>query len=358
MEKFTKYFSATVLGTGNNNGVNLRGGEYVFKSYYKLRVEGEDIYKLFFVNAVESTGNCRPGKMGDGYEIESCYAALTYDKENEENICPVTFDGKAGRKVLPGEEFSTDEFEFTYKKDCYMVLVFNVKVSGRAFLPATNESASLGRIFENGKEIWSDNFTLRPAFLGVKRDKAKTVAFFGDSITQGTRTGVDAYEAWAHRIGNSLPDNISFWNIGMGWSRAYDAAADGIFLKKAAMCDEVFICFGVNDIRSGGRLADELIADLNKTKELLTGYNDNIVVHFMTVPPFNMSVFEEEQRKKVNEYIKSTEGFFDIAQCLECDRVGTVKGEYMVNRDDAHPNGEGGKAVFEGFLKWQEQTEW
>lgn len=358
MEKFTEYYSATVLGTGNNNGINLKGGkEYVFKSYYKLRTEGRQTFRLFFVNEVESTGNCRMGKVGDGYSL-TAYAAMTYDKQTETDITELSFNGNREKDVQCGECYSTDEFEFTYDNDGYMVLVFKVKTQGRIFLPATNESASTGRIFEDGNEIWSDNFALRPAFVGIKKEKRKTVAFFGDSITQGTRTGVDKYEAWTHRIGNSLKEDISFWNLGMGWSRCYDAAGDGVFLKKAAMCDEVFMCFGVNDIRSGGRLAEELIEDLKKTRELLLKYNENIVVHYLTVPPFNMSVQEEQQRKKVNDFIRSTEGFFDIAQCLECDEIGSVRPEYMANRDDAHPNGEGGRAVYEGFEAWREKTAW
>lgn len=359
MEKFTDYYSATVLGCGNNNGICLKSNtEYVFKSYYKLRADGEEVYKLFFVNKVDSTGNCRAEKNGDAYTICEAYAAYSPDKAKEEGRVEITFGGKKSIAVGVGEEYSTDEFLFTYNKDGYMVLTFKVITDGRKFLPATNESVSTGRVFENGKEIWWDNFTLRPAFVGIRRPKTKTVGFWGDSITQGSRTGVDKYEAWTHRIGNSLEEDISFWNLGMGWARAYDAALGGVFTKKAAMCDEVFVCFGVNDIRSGGRAAEELIADLKKAKELLLAENGDIKVYFLTVPPFNMSEYEEAQRKRVNEYIRSTENYFDIAKYLECDDKGTVKSEYMTNADDAHPNGAGGLAVAEGFRKWRGETGW
>ena len=359
MKKFTQMYSATVLGTGNNNGINLLSDkEYVFKSYYKLRTDGQNRYTLFFVNSVDSTGNCKAGKKGDGYIVTKAYAAFSPDKEQEENITPITFDSKVEKIVSVGEEYESDAFDFTYKKDGYLVLCFNVKTNGRVFLPATNESASTGRMFVDGEEKWCDNFVLRPAFIGCDKPMTKTVGFWGDSITQGTRTGIDKYEAWSHRIGSSMPDYISFWNIGMGWARGYDASLGGVFTQKAAMCDEVFMCFGVNDIRSGGRSADELIEDLEKAKALLKEQNNNIKVHFMTVPPFNMSEYEEAQRKRVNEYIKQTAGFFDIAACLECDAVGSVKSEYMASSDDAHPNGDGGKAVYEGFLKWQEKNKW
>ncbi len=359
MKKITHYCSATVLGTGNNNGVNLKADcEYVFKSYYKLRYEGTDIYKLFFVNAVDSTGNCRAEKRGDSFIICEAYAAYSPDKETEEKRVDLTFDGKCEKTVLPGEEYETDEFNFTYQKSGYMVLVFKVKTNRRKFIPATNESMSTGRIFENGNEIWSDNFALRPAFVGIKREYRKTVGFWGDSITQGSRTGLDKYEAWVHRIGNALEEDISLWNLGMGWARCYDASLGGVFTKKAAMCDEVFMCFGVNDIRSGGRLGEEIICDMKAAKELLEQSNPDIKVRFLTVPPFNMSEFEEIQRQKVNDFVKTTDEYFDIAACLECDDYGTVKAEFMTNKDDAHPNGIGGKVICDAFMVWRRDNKW
>lgn len=359
MEKFTEFFHGTVLGLGNNNGITLKENtEYTFKSYYKLRLDGKNTFKLFFINEVESTGNFKIGKKGDSYFIESAYAAFSHDKETEESKTCITFNGCESKKTERGESFSTDEFSVDYKKDGFLVLSFTVRTMGRTFIPGTTESASTGRVFENGREIFYDNLTLRPQFVGVKKEFAKTVAFMGDSITQGTRTAVDAYEAWTHRIGESLPENISFWNIGMGWARAYDGAQNGVLCEKGAMCDEIFICFGVNDIRAGGRTGEEVIADMEKIKDNLLKRNGSIKVHFLTVPPFNMSEFEEQQRQKINSFVKSTEEYFDIAIYLECDNKGTVNEKYMTSAEDSHPNGLGGKAVFDGFVEWQEKRKW
>lgn len=359
MEKFTTLYSATVLGTGNNNGFYLKeNSEYVFKSYYKLRYCKKEVFKLFFINEVESTGNFRIGKKGDSYLIERAYASFSPDKEKEERIAEITFNHASSKAVTVGERFSTDEFEFEYDSSGYMVLTFVVKTKNRVFLPSTNESASTGRIFKDGKEIWSDNFCLRPAFIGVNKPKAKTVGFMGDSITQGTRTTPDAYEAWTHRIGNSLSEDVSFWNMGMGWARSYDGAENGVLIEKGAMCDEVFICFGVNDLKSGGKKAEDVIESLCEIRKNLYSRNENIKVRFLTVPPFNMSEYEESQRKEINKFIKATEEYFDIAACLEADEQGSVVKEYMINSDDAHPNGLGGKAVFEGFKLWQEKHSW
>ncbi len=359
MKRFTNLYSAAVSGTGNNNGIVLQGGkEYLFKSFYRLRADGENRFKLFFSNSVDTTGNCRAEKLGDGYEIAEAYAAFSKDKSDESGRVKITFDGKDGKKVEPGEVYESDFFDFTYKKDGYLVLAFTVKTAGRTFLPATDESVTTGKMFEGNKEIPCGNFVLRPAFIGIDKPFKKTVGFWGDSITQGTRTGIDKYEAWTHKIGFSLDDDISFWNLGMGWARGYDASLGGVFTKKAAMCDEVFVCFGVNDIRSGGRSAEDVTEDLKKAKELLEKANSEIKVRFLTVPPFDMSVYEEKQRKKVNEYIRSTKEYFDIASCLEKDEDGNVKDCFKVSNDDSHPNADAGDAIFDAFMLWREKYKW
>lgn len=353
MEKITKFYSASVSGTGNNNGITLcKNKKYLFESRYKLRVSGERTFKLFFSNLVETTGNFSRGTLGGEYTIKKAYASLEEDGKGKTDKTVITFSGNGEKKVSPGEIFSCDEFLFTYEKDKYMTLSFEVEADSDILLPTTNESATTGRIFVDGEEIFSDGHSLRPIYIGVKKPFSKTVGFFGDSITQGTRTENDKYEAWAHRIGNFLPDDVSMWNIGMGWSRAYDAAAGGLFSEKAAMCDIVFMCFGVNDIKTAGRKGEEIIEDLEKAKSLMEEKNPDIKVYFMTVPPFDLE--EENERKKVNEYIrkKCENEYFDIAKPLEDGEDGAVIKEYKADECDAHPNGKGGEAVFEEFKKW------
>ncbi len=113
MEKYTKLYSATVLGTGNNNGIYLdAGAEYVFKSYYKLRVTGENVLKLFFANIIESTGCFNEGDLGGEYEIIEAFASYGKAVGEESGKTEITFGGNKGKKVLKGEEFSSDSFSF------------------------------------------------------------------------------------------------------------------------------------------------------------------------------------------------------------------------------------------------------
>ena len=70
------------------------------------------------------------------------------------------------------------------------------------------------------------------------------IIFLGDSITQGVRTRKDGYEYWVSRIADGLGPDYGIWNIGSGWARAYDAAADGPWLAKSKQGSIVALVLG------------------------------------------------------------------------------------------------------------------
>lgn len=101
------------------------------------------------------------------------------------------------------------------------------------------------------------------------------VDVFGDSITQGVRTALDGYEYWVARIAEGLGARYGVWNLGSGWARAYDAAADGAWLGKVKHGQgehpgsQVILALGVNDIDIGARTAEQLLGDLETIISLL-----------------------------------------------------------------------------------------
>ena len=116
-----------------------------------------------------------------------------------------------------------------------------------------------------------------PDFIGCEREGARRIAFFGDSITQGVRTRPDGYEYWVARIAEGLDPEYSVWNIGSGWARAYDAASDGAWLRKAKHSDVIVIELGVNDISTEGRSAAQVLEDLQTTVTKLKDSRDRFV---------------------------------------------------------------------------------
>ena len=87
--------------------------------------------------------------------------------------------------------------------------------------------------------------------LSVAIRRLKSVAFIGDSISQGCGTELDKYEMWVGRIGAMLKDEYAVWNLGLGYSRGSDLANNGSLLYKARQTDIAVLTYGVNDLCSG-----------------------------------------------------------------------------------------------------------
>ncbi len=346
-EIFKTHASLIVSGTGNNNFLPMKKDETAdFLSWYKPRCFGELDVVIKYFNVIYSTGCSVREKPGGVFTLLCAavgYGSRVSSKPDRE--FSLTFDKKPSCLVEDG--FQSDEAHICIPDDSWLCVRLKIRAEMDLELPTTDESASSG--YKNGFRTLN---VLRPGFIGYRRDFDQTLVFFGDSITQGTRTATDKYEAWAHRSALAMPPTLNVFNLGMGWSRAYDAAADGIFLRLAKIGTKVIICFGVNDIKSGCRTGENVIESLKTVVRLLKENNPAVQIIICTVPPFNLDTYQEEQRQKVNKAILGGEiaaKIFDIGSILE-DKDGRVIPCYMSSPDDAHPNGVGGKAVADALI--------
>ncbi len=135
-----------------------------------------------------------------------------------------------------------------------------------------------------------------------------------------------------------LGEDYAFWDIGIGYGRASDAASDGAWLFKVKQNDVVVVCYGVNDIIQG-QSAKQIKSDLTYIVETLK--KENITVAIQTVPPFDYVGEKIEIWNNVNEYIrnelsKKADMMFDIAPYL-----AKSKGEPHLTKYGDHPNEEG-----------------
>lgn len=341
-------FSLTVSACGNNNFCQIAAGEETeFLSWYRVRKRGELSVTIKYFNRIYSTGCGVREQQGPAFTVTGAW--LGYAKKPSrapETEVPLFFGGEPTMLVTDGYE--SDPADINIPEEAWLSVRLKVRADNDCALLTTDESASSG--YKNGLRTLS---VLRPNFIGCRGDFKETLLFFGDSITQGTRTATDKYESWSHRVGLAMPENMSVINLGMGWSRAYDAAADGIFMKLARLGTVVTVCFGVNDIKSGGRTGAEIIGDLRHIIDLLRENNPEVKIILFTVPPFNLEPYGEEQRQIVNREILGgafgTE-VFDFGAVLEGD-PGRVRPEYMSDPDDAHPNGLAGEAAARALLE-------
>lgn len=177
--------------------------------------------------------------------------------------------------------------------------------------------------------------------VGCDRSVCGRVAYLGDSITQGIGTAANSYLHWNALLSERLGDRYAFWNLGIGYGRASDAASDGAWLFKAKQNDTVFVCYGVNDINQG-RTEEQIKQDLERIVDRLVSVGARVILQ--TVPPFNYSEANTKKWEGVNQFIKTelrdkVELVFDNNSYLgDSDRPS-------IARLGGHPN-EAGSAIW------------
>ncbi|CAM3402391.1 MULTISPECIES: SGNH/GDSL hydrolase family protein [Paenibacillus] len=377
-----RYASLTVVSTATNFIMEQEDGSTrTYRTYMKPRESGQLELRFWHSNSVDSTwdvGSVAKGSMpGGAWRIEAAYAA-DGGTGRDGQVVPgtsvqITFDGKSGKEVAPGETFWSDPVQLELPDGHDLAFTWTITTSSPGKTVPYNTEGLLVSAYEAEGNLANDelgtafmpavNRLVMPAFIGFARSVKQRMIFLGDSITQGVRTAKDGYEYWVARIAEGLSPEYSEWNLGSGWARAYDASADGPWLAKAAEGDIVAIALGVNDIdigaRSSGELLDDLSAIVRRLKQREDGTKARIIL--FTVAPFNFTEDREEVWRTVNEVIRTrppegVDAVFDIAEILSCPapEEHRIEPKYMSSSDDPHPNGLAGAVVAEAFLKWFE----
>lgn len=353
---FTTYVSNTVVSTGNNFYIE-KAENITYRAYLPVEQYGELEYKFFFTNRVDSTyakgKDAFVGKDGGAYTVSNAVIADggTSTEDEITNRTPVTFGGKETKEVAADESYWSDPVTMNIPEGHYMVWEWTVSGEGipcnkMSSLTSTASSAD-GETFE-----FCDEIPL-PQIIGAKRDVKHTVAAIGDSITQGCQTEQMKYEFWASKISTQLGSDVAFFNCGLGWARASDAASNENWLSRVSQYDTVIVAFGTNDIVSGkygGKKssAEEIDEYLDAIVSYLTEKGCDVIL--FNAPPQDFKKTNEGIRTALNEKIpaiaeKYGAKFFDFSALLSTeDEPG--KAVY-----GGHPNGEGGTVVADAFVK-------
>lgn len=347
MRYFDNYTANTLAGNGNQLYFNMSEGETrTGRIFYKINVGGKYNYSLLFSNILDSTYSdgrishknlicesysIHSAKIGKCKTIES---AKSYDGITVTDMKTVMFNGKAEKEVMPGEFFSTDAVEMEFESGEYLCL--ELTFSG-SMIPYHEEN--LLPVFTNkdGSWVYSKQMPV-VSMVGCDRKVSKRIAFIGDSITQGIGTAYNSYLHWNAVLAKKLGDKPAFWNLGLGYGRASDAASDGAWLYKAKQNDVIFVCYGVNDILQGAT-EQQLKTDLKTIVDTLKKLNKTVILQ--TVPPFDYKGEKTEIWEKVNKYIKdvlkeSVDLVFDNVPVLSESEQNPHNAKY-----GGHPNEEG-----------------
>lgn len=365
MKYFECYNSNTCAGSGNQLYFTMNENEIrTGRVFYKIFSGGEYNYSLLFSNIMDSTyadGSvsqrnliCENWKI-HGARIGRCkfinnekeLSKLSMEAENADievfDFKNITFGGKNTKTVTGGKFFSSDPIKLFFEKDEYLCL--EMTFSGTKI--PYHEETLLPVYVKDGEKWKYSKFMPFAGMVGCDRKIKAKIAYLGDSITQGIGTKPNSYLHWNALLSEKLGNEYAYWNLGIGYGRASDAASDGAWLYKAKQNDIIFVCYGVNDILKN-QPEEQIKTDLLFIADTLKKLGKKVV--FQTVPPFDYIGENAEKWKRINKFI--LEKIKDKVDFVFDNNVFLGKAE---KPEDAiyggHPNEEGCKiwadAIFE-----------
>lgn len=341
MKWFAKYGSNTIAGSGNQAAFAADEKELrKSRVYYRLLSGGTYGYSFLYTNILDSTfaqgDMCNCNMLCDEWEIvrasvgvcKECGPEYASDPVSAQ---PLTFQGAQGHTLMPGEFLTSDSVTISAQKgECLCV---EMEFRG-SLMPCHPESIVPAFVLEGGRWVPSQSFPFA-SMVGCDRPVWARVGFLGDSITQGIGTPCNAYSHWNALCAQDIGEEWSWWNLGLGYARAYDAASNGAWLYKAKHLDYAVVCYGTNDV-GFGRTADQIVGDLRTIIDKLHRADTKVLLQ--TLPPFDRP---EEQTKvwfEVNERVRKelapqADAFFDVVPVLINGAEEQGKSRY-----GGHPN--------------------
>jgi lysophospholipase L1-like esterase len=285
------------------------------------------------------------------------------------------FNGKPSGRLLAGSVLLSDPVDLAVPKLSDLAIsVYVPGDSGRASghsqaLHTTYIAAgdTTGAMEMPGAMMTRAWYWISSVDVSAPADAAAIVAY-GDSITDGTTSTVDANKSWPallseRLVANPATANISVLNLGIAGNRVL---GDGAGISALARFDRdvlsqpgvkyLMILEGINDMNGAGRggvaagpalTADDLIGGMKQMIE--RAHTHGIKVIGCTLTPYgNATDAVEAMRQSLNAFIR-TPGAFDAV--VDFDKViqdpaspRQFKDGYN-NTDKLHPNDAGYKAM-------------
>jgi lysophospholipase L1-like esterase len=360
---------------------NFYGDEFsapatvTFRTYMNPGAYGPQAYRFWVSNVRETTRGETCARLantpGGFWRIDGAFLAdggTRRDGALYGEPVPVPFGGSLVKDVTPDEEFLSDEVTLDLPEGHDLAFSWTVtRLQEAPSIPCTQESilAAYGKSGGGAVDRSADGFAIDfngrcalPSLFLRRAPSGRVIAFLGDSITQGYGTGEGREMFWAAQVMKRLPAGYNALNLGSGWARAYDAASDGAWLRRAKAADEVVICLGINDIGACGRSSEEITKDLTEIVQMLKAANPEMRVFLFTLPPIDFGGDQLSVWRSVNDWIRGGNApgaeVFDTVPVLgrSAPNEHLVREEYRFALN-AHPNARAGEVLARAFLAWR-----
>jgi len=290
----------------------------------------------------------------------------------------LTFGGRASVIIPPGADVVSDPAALAVPQFADVTISIFLPAQKISHLTVHNsayatEYVAAGNVVGE-KTLPADAKTMT-SFFFLKAVDVKAagntgaVVAFGDSITDGTATTIDANRRWPDWLARRLAADkktagLGVLNVGIGGNRVLH---DGTGPSALARFDEdvlgqsgvkyMIVLESINDIGHAADLknpydvvsADDLIAGLTQLAE--RAHMHGIKVLGATLTPYTgagyMSPAGEEMRRKVNAWIRTTpmlDGVIDFEKATMDPATGMFRKEFD-RGDHLHPNDAGMEAM-------------
>ena len=287
---------------------------------------------------------------------------------------PVTFDGSDTTTIPVGAEWISDPVDMDVEPNSDLVVsIYLPGPTGPATTHPLGMSTSLsaeGNQTTASTDAYEDLDESRYFLTGVDvtSEAPSTTVFFGDSITDGHSSTVDANLRYPDQVADEILERpvdqqCSVLNAGISGNRMLtDADSNGVsamsrfdtdVLARPGV-DTVVLLEGINDIGTseGEVTAEELIASyqqfINRAK------SHDLTVIGATLTPFTDADYYtdegEQTRQEVNDWIRTSGAFDDVIDfddtVRDPDSPERINPEFDPG-DHLHPNDQGYTAMAE-----------
>jgi lysophospholipase L1-like esterase len=259
----------------------------------------------------------------------------------------VTFGGRAGLSVPPGEERDSDPVEIDlragapYAISTYMGREQTMTAWHRVASQVDYVSRPGDHVADASPGAFTQRFTQYAWVTGlaVEAPGASTVAAIGDSITDGMRSSLNQNRRWpdalARRLAREERRNLAVIDLGISGNRllsdslCYGTALERRFDRDALRhpgVKTVVLLIGINDINfqamptRAGLDCDAPHTRVN-AEDLIAGYKrviarahaDGVRIVGSTLTPASLPPEREAIRDSVNKWIRTSGAFDDVA---------------------------------------------
>ena len=309
-----------------------------------------------------------------GVEIAPAKTMGASPEIDEKGSVSLTFNGKKGVTMKPGEEVVSDPVKFRVEERMNLAVTIHYGKISSTRLTSHPGSRTTSYIAEGNTTDFSnpvaktDHWYTISAIDVVPTKKASAVAVLGDSITDGRGTTTNGQDRWTDQLSRNLLEhdkNIAVLNFGLGGNCVLRGGLGPTGQSRYARdlfghegVKYIILFEGVNDI-GGSRDALETAEGVKKVWQdiIREAHERGIKVFGATVTPFKGNGYgrgnHEEGRKALNEWIRNGgefDGVIDFdAMVRDTEDPDRLNPAFLFENDWLHLNASGYEVMGRGI---------